>query len=250
VRDESTAATVLLGLPGFRLLAVSEYAGELEQAIETTASEAFCPSCGVLARLHDWRPSWVRDLPLAGQPVTLVWVTRVWRCQEPACATQTWTEKSEVIRPRASLTERAQVEACRRVGRDGHTVAAIAAEFGVGWGTVMAAVRQYAGRWSNGDSGLPTCAPSGWTRPRPIRRGHVFYQRPSRCFDLPSTAEHQAQHPLPHSRRFPSALHDGKATDPTCHLGQRYGQLHAACYGAQCSGRSRPPATRTKACCD
>jgi transposase len=64
----------MLGLPGFRLLAVSEYAGEFEQAIETVAPEAFCPSCGVLAKLHDRRPTWVRDLPRAGRPVTLVWV--------------------------------------------------------------------------------------------------------------------------------------------------------------------------------
>jgi transposase len=41
------------------------------------------------------------------------------------------------------LTERARREACRRVGQDGHTVAAVAADFGVGWGTVMAAVRDY-----------------------------------------------------------------------------------------------------------
>jgi transposase len=130
VRDESTAATVLLGLPGFRLVAVSEYAGELEQAVETTEVEVFCPSCGTLARLHDRRPSWVRDLPVAGRPTVLVWVKRVWRCHEPACAKSTWTETSEAIRPRASLTERARAEACRRVGRDGHSVAAVAAEFG------------------------------------------------------------------------------------------------------------------------
>jgi transposase len=41
------------------------------------------------------------------------------------------------------LTERARREACRRVGEDGHTVAAVAADLGVGWGTVMAAVRDY-----------------------------------------------------------------------------------------------------------
>jgi hypothetical protein len=48
----------------------------VEQAVETTAEEGWCPSCGVRARLHDRRPSRVRDLPVAGRPVTLVWVTR------------------------------------------------------------------------------------------------------------------------------------------------------------------------------
>jgi transposase len=56
---------------------------------------------------------------------------------------RTWTETSPGIRPRAAWTERARAEACRRVGQDGRTVAAVAAEFRVGWATVMAAVREY-----------------------------------------------------------------------------------------------------------
>jgi transposase len=143
VHDHVTAGTVILGLAGFRLLSVSEYGGELEQAIETTATEAFCLSCGALARLHGRRPTWVRDLPVAGRPTVLVWVKRIWRCVTERCSRQTWTETTEAIRPRMSLTERARAEACRRVGEDIDSVAAIATEFGVSWGTVMAAVREY-----------------------------------------------------------------------------------------------------------
>jgi transposase len=86
----------------------------------------------------------VRDLPAAGRPVTLVWVKRVWRCMEPRCATRTWTETSRAIRPRASWTERGREP--RRAAESaswGQTVNAVAAEFGVGWATVMAAVREY-----------------------------------------------------------------------------------------------------------
>ena len=101
------------------------------------------PIGGVQATLNDRRPTWVRDLPSAGRPVTLVWVKRVWRCREPYCPVSTWTETSEAIRPRASLTERARREICRRVGEDGHNVAQVAAGFGVGWGTAMAAVTEY-----------------------------------------------------------------------------------------------------------
>jgi transposase len=133
----------MLGLDGFVLVAVSQQDGELEQAIETTAAEAFCRGCGVQAALHDRRPTWVRDLPSGGRPVTLVWVKRVWRCREPACPVVTWSETSPAIRPRASLTERARAEACRRVGQDGHSVAQVAAEFGVAWRTVMDAVVEY-----------------------------------------------------------------------------------------------------------
>ena len=143
MQEEVSAATAMLGLDGFVLVAVSQQDGELEQAVETTTAEVYCRGCGVQARLHDRRPTYVRDLPAAGRPVTLVWVKRVWRCVEQRCPMVTWTETSPVIRPRASLTERARMEACRRVGQDGHSVAQVAAEFGVAWATVMAAVVEY-----------------------------------------------------------------------------------------------------------
>jgi hypothetical protein len=37
---------------------------------------------------------------------------------------RTWTERAAAVRPRAMLTERAWAEACRRVGKDAHAVAA------------------------------------------------------------------------------------------------------------------------------
>ena len=130
--DNGSAGLVILGLDGLVLLAVSERDGELEQAVETTAGSATCPSCGAAARPHARRPGWVRDLPAGGRPVTLVWVMRVWRCHEPACRVRTWTETHPAIRPRSSWTERARVEACRRVGQDGHSVAQVATAFGLG----------------------------------------------------------------------------------------------------------------------
>jgi transposase len=133
----------MLGLPGFVLLAVSEHDGELEYAVETYEAMTGCPVCGVVARLHDRRRVDVRDLPAGGRPVTLVWIKRVWRCMESECPKQTWTETSEAIRPRASMTERARREACRRVGQDGDTVAKVAAQFGVGWQAIMNAIIEY-----------------------------------------------------------------------------------------------------------
>lgn len=70
----------------------------------------------------------------------LVWRKRIWRCEQAQCPAGSWRETSEAIAPRASLTERARAEACRRVGRDGHSVAEVARAFGVGWHTVMRAV--------------------------------------------------------------------------------------------------------------
>jgi hypothetical protein len=46
VHDDGIAATAMLGLSGFRMLAVSDFDGELEQAVETTAEEGWCPGCG------------------------------------------------------------------------------------------------------------------------------------------------------------------------------------------------------------
>jgi transposase len=143
VHDNCSAATVMLGLAGFRLLAVSACAGEFEQAVETAADDVFCHGCGVRARPHARRPCWVRDLPCAGRPVTIVWVKRVWRCVESLCPVATWTETSEAIGARMSMTERARAEANRRVGQDDDSVAEVARSFGVGWATVMSAVVDY-----------------------------------------------------------------------------------------------------------
>src|SRR5947209_1335265 len=143
VERERSAAAAMLGLPGFVVLAVSDNDGECEQAVETTADLVGCPECGAVAELHDRRPTWVRDLPAGGRPVTLVWVKRVWRCPHSACVKRTWTETSPVIAPRASLTERARAEICRRVGQDAASVAAVARAFGIGWRTAMTAVRDY-----------------------------------------------------------------------------------------------------------
>jgi transposase len=63
-----------------------------------------------------------------------------------ACKVRTWTEQTAAIRPRAVLTERAWAEACRRVGKDAHAVAAVARDLGVGWATIMRAVADHGGQ--------------------------------------------------------------------------------------------------------
>ena len=50
---------------------------------------------------------------------------------------------------RASLTERARREICRRVGEELDSLAAVVREFGVGWACAHQAVIDYGVQWSN-----------------------------------------------------------------------------------------------------
>src|SRR5215217_3605744 len=139
----SASGSILLGLDGFEVTAAAVIDDEWRLAVQTTATPVGCAACGIQARLHARRTVQVRDLPIGGRPVVLCWRKRVWRCVEPACAVRTWTEQRTAIRPRAVLTCRARAEACRRVGKDAHAVAAVARDLGVGWATVMRAVADH-----------------------------------------------------------------------------------------------------------
>jgi transposase len=139
----SASASRLLGLDGFEVLATEMMGGEWRLVIQTSAEVVGCPGCGVRAQTHGRRTVGVRDLPIGGRPVVLAWRKRLWRCREPACGVRTWTERSAAIAPRAVLTERARAEACRRVGKDAHAVAAVARDLGVGWATIMRAVADH-----------------------------------------------------------------------------------------------------------
>jgi transposase len=145
-QHSSASASRLLDLDGFEVLAAEIVGGEWQLTVQTTATVVGCVGCGVRAELHGRRTVRVRDLPVGGRPVVLCWRKRLWRCGEPACKVRTWTERAAAIGPRAVLTQRARAEACRRVGKDAHAVAAVARDLGVGWATVMRAV---------GDHGSP-----------------------------------------------------------------------------------------------
>jgi transposase len=142
-QHSSASASRLLGLDGFEVLTAEVVGGEWRLAVQTTVEFVGCAGCGVRAEAHGRRTVRIRDLPAGGRPVVLAWRKRIWRCTEPACKVRTWTEQVAAIRPRAVLTERARAEACRRVGKDAHAVAAVARDLGVGWATVMRAVADH-----------------------------------------------------------------------------------------------------------
>jgi transposase len=145
VERDGSGVSALVGLDGFVVTAqlFDDVSGEWWLAIETTEDRAWCDACAVRAIGHGRRRVVVRDLPMAGHPVRLVWAKRLWRCGEPACPTRTWSEESDEIGPRAVLTERARAEICWRVGPAQHSVAQAARDFGVSWHAAMAAVRDH-----------------------------------------------------------------------------------------------------------
>jgi len=141
--DANGVAEAMLGLPGFRVLGVEESAAELIIRIETSAELVGCPECGVVATAQDRMAVEYRDLAAFGRPARLVWAKRRWRCEEPLCATRTWTETSHSFSTRCLLTNRAGRECCLQVGRNARPVSQMAAELGVCWDTVMGAVREH-----------------------------------------------------------------------------------------------------------
>jgi transposase len=143
VNDGNGLAEALLGLPGFRVLEVTETPAELVVTIETTADFVGCSTCGTRAQAQDRMRVAVRDLACFGRPARLVWVKRRWRCREPLCEAKTWTEHSEHLDAQVVLTRRAGAEACRQVGELARPVSIVAAELGVCWWTVMNAVVEH-----------------------------------------------------------------------------------------------------------
>lgn len=136
-------AEALLGLPGFRVLEVTETPDELTIVIETGADRVGCWRCGVRAEAQGRMPVEIRDLACFGRPARLVWNKRRWRCIDVDCDAKTWTEQSDQVDRQAVLTRRAGAEACRQVGENARPVAGVARELGVCWWTVMNAVIEH-----------------------------------------------------------------------------------------------------------
>ena len=89
MNDGIGLAEVLLGLPGFRVLDVTETDGEVVDGDRDDGGAWWrCRTCGVRAEAQDRMRVDVRDLACFGRPARLVWSKRRWRCREPLCPAQ------------------------------------------------------------------------------------------------------------------------------------------------------------------
>ena len=141
--DGTGLAEAMLGLDGFRVLAVTNAGAEVVIDVETTATRAGCAQCGTRAEAQDRMVVEIRDLACFDRAARLVWRKRRWRCVDPDCEARTWTETSPHISARTVLTQRAGWEACRQVGANARPVTSLARELGVSWSTVMEAVVEH-----------------------------------------------------------------------------------------------------------
>ena len=94
-QHSSASATRLLGLDGLEVVSAELVGDEWQLAVQTTATMVGCAGCGVRATPHGRRVVRVRDLPVGGRPVVLLWRKRIWRCRESACKVRTWTERGD-----------------------------------------------------------------------------------------------------------------------------------------------------------
>ena len=126
----------LFNLDGVHVLDVAWQNGRLRLTVETDATVAGCPGCGVIATGHGRRSRTLHDIPAFGAPVELTWLARRWRCPEPACEVGSFTEAHDLAAPRAKLTGRAAWWAISLIQRDTASVEAAARRLGVDWHTL------------------------------------------------------------------------------------------------------------------
>jgi transposase len=138
-------SSLWFGAAGFEVLDIADDGVELVIEVETTAVIVGCSGCGTRAVPKDRRWVTLRDAPAGRRCVRVRWRKRIWRCPEPDCEVNTWTEQAELADPRRVLTTGAAEWATDRVEALEGTPASIARGFGLSWSTVWSAVERIGG---------------------------------------------------------------------------------------------------------
>lgn len=139
----SDDTTILFGLPGVHVESVEVDEDGARVVTVVTAQDdgepggAGCPSCGVLSgSVKEYVTTAPKDLPYGTSPIRVRWRKRRWRCAEPTCARQSFTESIEQLPPGARTTGRLRQAMALAVGDACRSVAEVAGAFAVSWPTV------------------------------------------------------------------------------------------------------------------
>lgn len=90
--------TIPFDLPGCTVDHVALAEDQLLINAHTDGAQASCPHCGLLStRLHSYYSRTLQDWPVHGRTVRLRLTTRRFRCLNPACPRQTFTERLPLI---------------------------------------------------------------------------------------------------------------------------------------------------------
>ena len=134
-------ADEMFNAPGLHVIDVGhDRSGRLVVTVETDELMTGCRVCGVVAVGHGRRVHRAHDAPAFGTQVVIRWRKRVWRCPDPGCPVDTFSETHDLIGPRAKLTARAIAWATDALAHDDTTVAALARHLGVDWHTCWDAI--------------------------------------------------------------------------------------------------------------
>jgi transposase len=143
------AATVLLGIPGLVVTAVTP--GEDGCTIVDVATHPDllgqhrrCPGCGKRAAIKEWVTTTPRDLPLGDRKILARWRKLRLKCGNTECPAGTFTESLPAVPPRARLSARLRTRIGAAIGDDLMPAATAARRYGVCDRTAAAAFTAYA----------------------------------------------------------------------------------------------------------
>src|SRR5438552_1635592 len=103
-----TTTTIPFNLPGFLCSNVKVVDAGIALEAEATLNYAFCPACGVRSTsIHSHYQRHIGDLPLNGTAMHLRLRVRRFRCRNPGCLHQIFTERiPEIASPYAHRSTR------------------------------------------------------------------------------------------------------------------------------------------------
>lgn len=87
----------MFGIPGASVVDGEQVESGVRLVIETTQKSAACPSCGSRGMTDGKELSELGTFPAMGQPVTIHWRRRMWRCETPGCSIERFAEEDEGV---------------------------------------------------------------------------------------------------------------------------------------------------------